>query len=474
MRDRSSASAGEESGGAEVVAASRADAYELAATMFIEGRPPAQPRCADAEASAAPAAGMELEWGARPRGTAGRAALDQRAAGVVTRVGGAVVSEGDAIMAEGGAEEEEEEGEEGEEEEGEEEESEEEEGEGRSGWVVLDRAAAAARAAPSTLVDWQPASLSAAVPPPLLGPTAFSRLSQDQWEDGIQWGGESDEEGGGEGGGEAGGGHALARVGSRPFGRQMAVNARMAATGGWLSGVVWDEDQPPWGRGRPPAAPLVVDLNDENVLLTTDLAEAGGRGEGAADPASRGKALGEALVGGFNLSQDDKYEPRDDSRLSLKHKLPNPRLRHLPCSYSLQHPPIPLNPEDLRNLRRPAPVTLPADQRFTIKPGKPPPALSSANAAEASVRGDQLCDLLEPRVDKEHADSVRSLSLRCAPLPRRAACTADTWRDRGEGGCMYGGCSPPPPPSPTNARRAALSPGPAGPRPAPLTPAPPR
>ena len=81
-------------------------------------------------------------------------------------------------------------------------------------------------------------------------------------------------------------------------------------------------------------------------------------------------------------------------------------LRHLPCSYSLQHPPIPLNPEDLRNLRRPAPVTLPADQRFTIKPGKPPPVrlldsawlLQRADALEAaSGNSILLCGTIEYR-----------------------------------------------------------------------------
>ena len=77
--------------------------------------------------------------------------------------------------------------------------------------------------------------------------------------------------------------------------RQVLPNPHMERMDSWVSHVVWDEEQPPWGDASPPKAPLVVDLNDEAVVLARDLGEYAWEAEGPPAPPASGSGTAAAV-----------------------------------------------------------------------------------------------------------------------------------------------------------------------------------
>lgn len=72
-----------------------------------------------------------------------------------------------------------------------------------------------------------------------------------------------------------------------------------------------------------------------------------------------------------------------------KHKLANPRLRHLHAAYTLKHPPLLLQPKQLRAMRRPPTITLTPERPYIIrfdKMASAPPSAVPLNVAEAYGR----------------------------------------------------------------------------------------
>ena len=139
-------------------------------------------------------------------------------------------------------------------------------------------------------------------------------------------------------------------------------NWRLERAESWLASVVWDENAPPWGAGPPPPTKLVVDLNDRHSLLLSDMHAEGesdeegdnqgtGRGEGAEARTLRACALAARLVDAFDLSNDELYR-REQGKQQL-HKLPHPKLPHLKFAKELGPRHMPLQPHELRLLRRP-------------------------------------------------------------------------------------------------------------------------
>ena len=76
-----------------------------------------------------------------------------------------------------------------------------------------------------------------------------------------------------------------------------------------------------------------------------------GRGEDAEARTLRASALAARLVEAFNLSNDELYR-REQGRQQL-HKLPHPKLHHLKFAKELKPHHMPLQPHELRVLRRP-------------------------------------------------------------------------------------------------------------------------
>ena len=107
-------------------------------------------------------------------------------------------------------------------------------------------------------------------------------------------------------------------------------------------------------------------MNDARTLLSADLDDeppppSASGGDAPADKAAAYAALASRLVDSFNLSQDDQYR-KEAGRRQLN-KLPNPKLKHMSFAYALGPRPLPLQPEELRVLRRPRLRELPARDR---------------------------------------------------------------------------------------------------------------